>query len=78
MVVDYSAGSGNSTYTYTGKLPYPSMICFFNDSTGNATVAVNDVPAITVKAGEQLVENFEQFDTVAIVSGGAWRMIVAR
>ena len=78
MIVGYTSGSGNFTYTYTGMKPYPSTVCLINDGANTATLTINDVPAIPVYSGEVFEDNFEQFDTVVIAATSAWRLTIAR
>jgi len=79
MVVDYVAGTGNYSYTFSGNsLRPPQRVEFSNDGAADAVLTINGL-AITVKGGETLSESFSAFTTAAI-SGtpGAWRLLLAR
>lgn len=73
ITVDYQADTGNKTITWTGARPL-SRVNLTNDSgTDDITVTIAGLVQ-TVKPGETLDSEYNDFTVVDIVAVGAWRM----
>ena len=74
-LIESTSGTGNYSYVYSGDKT-PNTCSFANDGAGNASIVI-DGNTMVVKPGENLEIAFEvPFNTVAITTTGAWRMLI--